>query len=165
MASTAAKVAPILIAALVGFGGSKWQDAASGNNDVRKSLDTLQAQGIIVCIDTARKTREISRVIKQHKDTTYDSIGGIKDIVTVPRQITFPMVCVPKKGWVVFDADNYKPATVTLSQGDIVITRTVEIDTVILREVGNAMMQLQINAFPLNGVKTRGLDSLANKDM
>lgn len=172
MASKGVNMAAVaLTAALVGFGGSKWQDAASGNNDLRKSLDTLQSQGKIICIDTNKVKKLKAEIVKAHKDTipaVRDSIGNIitpQQIVNVPRTITFPMITVPSKGWFVFDTANYQPVIVAISQGQTTITKTINIDMDILAEVKNAAMNIQITAIPLNGTKTRGVDSLKNEEL
>lgn len=172
MASKGVNMAAVAFAAaLIGFGGSKWQDAANGNNDIRKSLDTLQAQGKIICIDTNKVKKLKAEVVKAHKDTipaVRDTAGNIitpQQIINVPRVITFPVITVPKTGWFVFDTAAYQSVVVAISQGQTTITKTIDIDTAILKEVKNAALNIGINCIPLNGSQTRGIDSLKNEDL
>jgi len=141
-----------IVAALIGGGGAY---LAKPEGTIKPTVETtLTAKEITAHKDTIQAVRDTSGKITE-----------AAKVVDVPRKVEWPVVNVPSKGWVVLDADNYKPVTVVITQGDVIIKKVVDIDLALLREAGNAALNIQINTIPLNGTKTRGVDSLKNEDL
>ena len=174
-----AKPAPVLtIAALVvgllaGAGGMKGIDVASDTATVQEAIDTLTAQGKIIDLtDSMIKSKMVEAVAVAAHEATIpairDTAGRIltaEKKVNVPRVVEWPKICIPARGHFVLDTLDYKPITVIITQGEVIIKKMVDIDPVLLREAKNAMVDLQINVTPLNGTKTRGVDSLKNEEL
>lgn len=118
-------------------------------------------------VETVLEAKEIAA----HMDTiapVLDTVGKViepEKIIAAPRKVEFPVITVPSSGWFVFNVDNYKPVTVVITQGEVIIKKVIDPGIDFVREAGGVGTVVGINTVPLNGIKTRGVDSLTNEDL